>query len=426
MERKIIAARCHEIHIASRDKEISKFEAIPEIGMALQLALHICGLPLIEYERLKLVASALLGIPRLSVERIVRLLAHLEFVDLVTEGHTIKMVLPTVPFFDGVYDRLGEYFETEARADEFEKLSLTIVDKLALTPHNTDALASSIGTDRKSFEQSIEIGVKGSYLLERRSRAKTILLNPSYFSENAEIFADQVAKNGARTVQRTLDLIRQSQGWPLALIEAQGEINGSKISNDELSLIKKLAQEGAVKPPSITTTHKGVNQFIFTPTPGAANISPLKREVYERALAIVSAVRQGQLLPNRFRIRSPGAILYKLKSELKLAPTSDYAEQYQNLVHLRIAKLDSLDHGYRQLKIIDRPENREALNIAYNLVQGQQPPTLGTDQEAAAAMIGPQEYAESLVSSKLMREKEVVKLSSETSAELGQLLLEGF
>jgi hypothetical protein len=54
-------------------------------------------------------------------------------VTLVTEGTTIKMVLPTVPFFDGVYDRLGEYFETEAKPDEFEKLSLEIVDKLALS-----------------------------------------------------------------------------------------------------------------------------------------------------------------------------------------------------------------------------------------------------------------------------------------------------
>lgn len=419
-------ARCHEIHLASRDKEISKFETIPEIGMAVQLALHICGLPLIEYERLKFVASALLGIPRLAVERIVRLLAQVEFVNLVTEGSTIKMVLPTVPFFNGVYDRLGEYYETEAKPDEFEKLSLEIVDKLAASPHNIDALASHLGADRKAFDQSVEIGLKGNFLLERRSRAKSVLLNPSYFSENAEIFADQVAKSGAKTVQRTLDLIRTSQGWPLALIEQRQEINGSKISFDELALIKRLAQEGAVKPPSITTAHKGQNQFIFTPTPSAANVSPLKREIYERALAIVSAVRQGQLLPNKYPIRSPGALLYKLKTELKLAPTSDYAEQYQNLVHLRVAELRKLDNGYRQLKIIDRPENREALNIAYNLVQGSQAPSLITDSDAAKAFTGPQEYVESLVSSKLMREKEVVKLSIETSAELGQLLLEGF
>lgn len=426
MERKIIVARCHEIQIASRDKEIAKFEAIPEIGMAVQLALHICGLPLIEFERLKLVASALLCIPRLSVERIVRLLAHVEFVDLVTEGTTIKMVLPKVPYFDGVYDRLGEYFEIEAKPDEFEKLTLEIVDKLAATPHNADALASGLGADRKSFDQSIEIGVKGNFLISRRSRAKDILLNPSYFSENADIFSDHVAKCGAKTVKKTLDLIKSSQGWPLALIEKNQEINGTKIGPDEIALLKRLAQEGAVKPPSITTTHSGQNQFIFTPTPGAANISPLKREIYERALAIVSAVRQGQLLPNKFRIRSPGAILYKLKTELKLAPTSDYADQYRNLVHLRVAKLDVLAHGYRQLNIIDRPENREALNIAYNLVQGTQAPVQGTDSDAMNAMTGPQEYVESLVSSKLMREKDIVKLSEETTAELSQLLLEGF
>lgn len=426
MDRKIIVARCHEIQLASRDKEISKFEAIPETGMAVQLALHICGLPLIEYERLKLVASALLGIPRLSVERIVRLLAHVEFVKLVTEGSTIKMVLPTVPFFDGVYDRLGEYFETDAKPDEFEKLTLEIVDKLAASPHNTDALASGLGADRKSFEQSVEIGIKGNFLIERRSRAKNILLNPSYFSENADIFSDHVAKCGAKTIKKTLEIIRLSQGWPLSLIEKNQEINGTKIGLDEIALLKRLAQEGAVKPPSITTAHAGNNHFIFTPTPGAANISPLKREVYERALAIVSAVRQGQLLPNKFRIRSPGALLYKLKTELKLAPTSDYADQYQNLVHLRVAKLEILDKGYRQLKIIDRPENREALNIAYNLVQGTHTSTLGTDTEAANAMTGPQEYVESLVSSKLMREKEIVKLNDETNAELGQILLEGF
>ena len=394
--------------------------------MAVQLALHICGLPLIEYERLKLVASALLGIPRLSVERIVRLLAHVDFVDLVTEGTTIKMVLPKVPYFDGVYDRLGEYFEIEARPDEFEKLTLAIVDKLAATPHNADALASGLGADRKSFDQSIEIGVKGNFLISRRSRAKDILLNPSYFSENADIFSDHVAKCGAKTVKKTLDLIKSSQGWPLALIEKNQEINGTKVGPDEIALLKRLAQEGAVKPPSITTTHSGQNQFIFTPTPGTANISPLKREIYERALAIVSAVRQGQLLPNKFRIRSPGAILYKLKTELKLAPTSDYADQYQNLVHLRVARLDVLNHGFRQLNIIDRPENREALNIAYNLVQGTQAPVQGTDSDATNAMTGPQEYVESLVSSKLMREKEVVKLNEETTAELGQLLLEGF
>lgn len=426
MDRKIIVARCHEIQLASRDKEISKFEAIPEIGMAVQLALHIRGLPIIEYDRLKLVAAALLGIPRLAVDRIVRILAEVEFLTIGSSGSTIKTILPTVPFFDGMYDGLGEYFETSGKADEFEKLTLEIVNKLAASPHNIDALAAGIGTDRSSFDQSVEIGIKGSFLISKRSRAKNILLNPSYFSENAEIFSDHVAKNGASTVKKTLDLIRSSQGWPLSVIEKQQEINGTKIGTDEILLLKSLAQDGIVKPPSITTEHSGLNQFIFTPTPNGVNISPLKREIYERALAIVSAVRQGQLLPNRFRIRSPGAVLYKLLTELQLAPTSDYAQQYQNLVHLRVAKLEILTNGWRQLKIIDTPENREALKIAYNLVNGNETPSIGIDDEAAKAMTGTHDYVESLVSSKLMREKEIIKLSATNQAELGQLFLEGF
>jgi hypothetical protein len=140
----------------------------------------------------------------------------------------------------------------------------------------------------------------------------------------------------------------------------------------------------------------------------------------------VSAVRQGQLLPNRYRIRSPGAVLYTLMNDLQLSPMSDYAEQYRNLVYLRIAQLVELPNNFRQLKIIDTPENRESLKTAYLLVQGQSTPNLVVDSEALKAMTGPQEFIESLVSSRNMRERETVVLGEETKFELSQLLLEGF
>lgn len=408
-----------------KDVEAVRLERIPEIGMAVQLALHIRGLPLLDYQIVKLVATTLIGIPRLAVDRITRLLAEIEFVRLMQEGRTIKSVLPTVPYFEALYDGLGEYFEMESGADEFEMLTLEIVDRLARAPHNADALASTLGADRRAFDDSVEIGTKSSFLIKRRHRTRDILMNPTYFSENAEIFADHVAKAGARSVQYTLDLLKRAQGWPLALIEKTQEIGGKRISADEVSLLKRLAQDGMVKPPSIVTSYAGQSMFMFTPTPGHANISPLKREQYERALAIVSAVRQGELLPNKFKIRNPGALLYRLKTDLQLKPTSDYAEQYKNLVLLRIAKLEKLDNGWHQLKIIDTPENRESLNIAYNLVQGGKIADFDIDKEAIAAMTGSQEYVESLVSSKLLREREKVTLSEETENEVTQLLLEG-
>jgi hypothetical protein len=423
MDKKIAVARCHEIQLAIKDKEVPRFESIPEIGMAVQLALHIRGLPLIDYELLKLVGSTMLGIPRLAVDRIVDLLGEIEFVRIQRDGKRIKFVLPTVPYFDDLYDGLGEYLETVAKPDEFETLTLEIVDRLAKAPHNVDALAGKIGIERKTFDASVEIGTKGSFLISRRARSKTVLLNPTYFSENADVFADHVAKCGATGVQKTLKLIQSAQGWPLSLIEKQMEIAGTKIDKDDLLLLKRLAQDGAVKPPSITTSYAGQSQFIFTPTPGFVKVSPLRREIYERALSIVSAVRQGQLLPNKFKIRSPGAVLYTLKNELQLRPTTDYSQQYKNLVHSRIAQLVELSNGYRQLKIIDTPENRESLLIAYQLVQGDTPPDLAVDQEAMNAMSGDQEYVESLVSSRLMRDKETITLSEEKQFEIGQILL---
>src|SRR5207237_205461 len=48
----------------------------------------------------------------------------------------------------------------------------------------------------------------------------------------------------------------------------------------------------------------------------------LKRDIYEKAMAIVAAIRQGEFLPQRFRIRSAGAVLYTLNRDMKLNKAS--------------------------------------------------------------------------------------------------------
>lgn len=422
MDSKIAVARCHEIHLATRDKDISRFESIPEVGMAVQLALHIRGLSAVDYDQAKFVSAALLGIPRIAFDRIANLLAEIEFVRIGGGGAAPRIILPTVPFFEDLYSGLGEYFGGLG-VDEFESLTLEIVDRLAASPHNADALAGKLGAERRAFDDSVEIGTKGGFLVTRRARAKNVLMNPAYFSENAEVFADHVASVGAKSVGRTLELLQKAQGWPVQLIEKTGEIAGVQLGADGVTLLKRLAQDGIVKPPSITTSHAGTASFLFTPTPGSVGMSPLKREIYERALAIVSAVRQGQLLPNRFKIRSPGAVLYTLLRDLQLSPTSDYSEQYRGLVHFRIARLEKLTNGYFQLKVIDTPENREALKIAYNLVCGGNSPDISVDKDAVNAMSGSRDYVDSLLSSRLLRDKETVKLSTDDAFEIEQLIL---
>ena len=75
--------------------------------------------------------------------------------------------------------------------------------------------------------------------------------------------------------------------------------------------------------------------------------------------------------------------------------------------------------------VIDTPENREALSIAQDIIQGAQDVTQ-VDAEAATAMTGSQEYIESIISSKQLRERGTVKLADEQKFEIEQLILEGF
>lgn len=419
-----LVARCDEIQTSLGAKEVPEFETIPELGMAVRLSLHIRGLNLIDYQVLKMVANHYLGIPTLAVDRIVRLLAEVEFVRIRSTGSSIKAVLPTVPYFDDLYDRLGEYATNERTLTEAEQLALHLVDRLAKAPDKIDSLRTATGAENKLFNRNLRIGVEGSYLVTRRHRGRDIVLNPVYFSENSDVFADAVSSSGADSVGKVLAAVRHAQGWPLSLIKRASRIGKIDISPGQVDLLKRLAQDGAVKPPMIKTTYSGANYFMFTPTPSSVALSPTKREIYERAMAIVAAIRQGQLLPKKYAIRSPGAVIYTLKNDLRLGKaTTEATQQYKKLTHLRIARLVPKGGGFCELHIIDEPENHEALAIAYDLVSGDQLKGLEVDDQARKALQQDQQYVESLVAAGDLRSRESIKLDSEQAAQLDLLFM---
>ena len=84
-EPKEVAARCHEIQTGLGLAEVPEFEGLRAVGMAVRLSLHIRGLPSVNYETMRLVATHFLGIPSVAVKSILELLAEVEFVKLQTE-----------------------------------------------------------------------------------------------------------------------------------------------------------------------------------------------------------------------------------------------------------------------------------------------------------------------------------------------------
>lgn len=419
-----IAARCHEVQTGLGSTNVPEFDNVTLIGMAVRLALHIRGLPAISFEIVKLVGYHFLGIPTLAIKQVLELLAEIEFVRLGTEGKTIKTVLPDVPYYEELYNELGDYAIYNG-FNEAEELTLELMQKLSRAPHKMDTLRNELGVDKFLFKRAIEVGQEGSYFRICRARGRDVLLTPTYFSENPELFADAVAGAGSDQVAKLLEAIKGAQGYPLALIEKSKKIGGIDVSDEEIRLLTRLAQEGAVKPPSIQTEHAGENYFLFTPTPSGAALSPTKRDIYEKAMAIVAAIRQGQFLPRRYAIKSPGAVLYTLRRDLKLGKaTTEATQQYRNLVRLRVAQLVDVGHGYSELRIIDTEENLEALTIAYTLVDAGIAAGTEIDSDARNALQQDQEYVESLVSSAKLKKSRQVPLSEHQQEQLEMIFLQ--
>jgi hypothetical protein len=418
-----IAARCHEIQTGLGFTEVPEFDSLRAVGMAVRLALHIRGLPTVNYQTLRLVAVHFLGMPSVAVRRIVDLLAEVEFAKILSEGKEIKAVVPTVPYYETLYETLGEY-AAGIKFNEAEQLSIDLLCRLSKAPEKLDRLRTLLGADAELLDRALTVGDQGAYIRKHRSRGRDIVLSPTYFSENAEIYADMVAGVGSGQVRKIIQAIQTAQGTPLSIAQQRHEIGGVGLDDTHINLLLRLAQDGAIKPPSIVTPHAGENFFLFTPTPGGAALAPTKRDIYERAMAIVAAIRQGQFLPRRYAIRSPGAVIYTLRRDLKLAKaTTEAAQQYKELVHLRVARLIDVGHGYSELRIIDTPENREALDIAYSLIESGVPTGVEVDEEARSALQQDQSFVESLVASGKLQRRGTLPLTPAQKDEIRTLFL---
>jgi hypothetical protein len=207
----VIANKCHDIQVSMGNKNIPDYDTILEIGMMVRLSLHIRGLPQIDYTLLKLVADHYLQIPSTTLKLIVNNLAKINFIKIDQEGSTIKSILPTVPYFDDVYENIGDFATSENQLSEPERVVIDILEKLTESPVHKAKLYE-IGAEKSVINRTLKLGNEGGFLLERRARGKDIVLSPTYFMDNAELYADIVAKSGANQVKKINNLLKEAQG----------------------------------------------------------------------------------------------------------------------------------------------------------------------------------------------------------------------
>ncbi len=421
MEKKIIGELAYDIQTGLGSIDVPDFENLRTIGMAATLAVHIRGLGEIDYTVLRNVSEHYFSIPSYALREVLEVLAEIEYVQLTTTGKKIKSILPDVPRFQNIYEGVGEYLSNED-LNEPEQATLAIMSELQSKPDNNDRLIHTTGIDRGLFKRCVDIGEAGTYIKSFRARGKDILASPFYFADNLDALVDTTARIGATEIQSVLNVVKGNQGWPLSLIEKRLELGGTKITPSQKDLLTHLCNEGVLKPPSLKFSSTS-ETFVFTPSPGAGRLNAANREVYERAMALVSCVRKGQLLPNRYRIRSPLRLLEALRDRGHLGANSEANSQYRNLVLLRVGNLINVGGDRWEFRLYQTEENQRALKLAIDLFRTGELSDLEVNEDAKIALTKDEKYIQSVISASELKQRKSITLNEQAAEEFEQLIL---
>lgn len=418
----VAVEHAYDLHAGLGGARVPEFDQLETVGMAATLALHIKGLAPIDFDLLRKVSDHFIGIPSFALRPVLEILEEAGFVKLLTSGKSIKSVIPDIPVFENVYSGLGNYVSSELSLNEHEQAVVQLLSSLAKSPQNKDTVFNQLGMQRELFDRTLLISTKSGIVSSQRARGREILISPYHFVDNLQGLADAAASAGASNLQRLLEKLGRNQGWPMSLALSRKEIGGVAINQTEVSLMTKLASEGMIKPPTISFGQQS-ESFLFTPSPGGTRLNASNREIYERAMALISAVRKGQLLPDKYAIRSPLAILRSLRDSGYLRSNSEADKQYQNLVQMRVGFLKPTGFGRSQFHLNPTEENQKAIDLAIRMLATGSVSGMEVDQEARIALTKDDQYIQSLISASQLKVRQKQVADPEASEEFTQLML---
>lgn len=411
----------YDIQSGLGNTNVPDFDSLRTMGMAATLAIHLRGMPEVGYEILRKVSDHYFNIPAMALKEALSILAEIEYVRLNTKGIKILSIIPQVPRFNDLYEGVGNYF-TFSDLNEHEQGTLAILSALQNKPENRDRIIAATGIDTTLMKRCVEIGNHGHYFKEYRVRGKNFLASPFYFADNLAGLVDMSAKAGADDIAVVLKIIKDNQGWPLSLIESRAEVGGKKLTTTQKQLLVKLCSEGILKPPSIKFRNNS-ETFVFTPRPGNVRLDTVNREIYERAMALVSCVRKGQLLAEQYRIKMPVRILEALRDRGYIGSSSEAEGQYKNLVFLKVGSMRHVSGDRYQFVLSSTEENIEALNLAINLLRTGELANLDVHKDAQIALSKDETYIQSIISAAELKKRESISINNEANEQFEQLLL---
>ena len=124
-----VAEFAYDLHAGLSSLQIPEFDDLQTIGMAATLSIHIKSLGEIDYEVLRKVSDHFMSIPSVALEKVLRVLAVVGFVRLVEKGKRIEKIIPNIPRFDDVYQKIGDYAASECSLNAHEQATMLLLGR---------------------------------------------------------------------------------------------------------------------------------------------------------------------------------------------------------------------------------------------------------------------------------------------------------
>ncbi len=399
-----IGLRAYDTAIGFRNLDIrsaalTDFDHTHTIGMAAILAGAIKGKDVIRNAKsLKKIAADVLKIDPWAFDKVVLELAELEMVrSIQRQGGEIVSFAENVPLvYDNVHERLGTHW-LDIKPSELEAQFLTLLEKLSNAPFLAQKLSIEVGIDQRADQKLRIIGETAELIRFYTLHDGTeIATSPLHTFEHPDRLIELFEHYDAMRVREAFNEIRSKPGFPILM-------------NNSHPIVEDVVRLGLVPAPTVIGADRQERAFAIMLYGLDSIYLTSKKQVLDRALALIACVRCGEVSGGVTSIRMPDRLLAALMDpnrKYTLKGHSSTPRQYAPLVRMGMITLIPMGElwGVRLVPTID---NLEAVKLACTLLKrkGDAEPERGNEREAAKLLFTDGDYLAPLETIALTRRK---------------------
>jgi hypothetical protein len=360
--------RCQDVHAGLRNVDPTSGVLRPLmdtrlVGMAATLASLIRGQDVIaDASALQAVAAQQLDVDLYAFNEVVALLEDRGYVSgVVRSKGKISRFNESVPFYSDLYAELGAAWRDRGPSQLEEEL-VAVVHRLAAAPAAAEELVNELNLDQGDVPTLLDLG-KNSHLMKvLRTIDGDLVYSPFYAFEKPKAIDELVATHGSDRLAEEFSMLHSYQGLP--------------VDPARTPLIADAVARGFLLAPSVDRPDGVEQPFATLPYALSHDLLTTRKPVLDKALAVVACLRCGEHFGG-YSDLPPDALVEVINKLLDpnrgfLMPHSSHERQY-GLMHkagLVAFHPDLLPGGkWVTPRFIDTPDNRQALQIAKDLLQ---------------------------------------------------------